>query len=161
MICRPATRCVLLPSVLALLGLWMLVGCFYIPGRDKMLGGGANPRTLVGGAKSDRPLRVGVATRDDVHDTLGLPTQVAAGGRYWVYRWGTQSGSWLMPLCFTAEPAWRRYRMWLEFADTGRLTRFGLESDVEEFNPLGGGRPSPEKTVDAAATRPVGLNAPE
>jgi hypothetical protein len=129
-------RSVVLPSVLALLGFWMLVGCIYIPGRDKLPAEARDPRPFVGKRDSGRPLKVETSTRDDVFKVLGQRHGGSSDGRIWEYHWEGQNGSWLVPLCFRSDPAWRRYAMRLEFGDDGRLKRFRVSHDVDPWNPL-------------------------
>lgn len=69
-------RRVILPLGLTGLGLWLLVGCIYVPWRDKVPPGERDPRPFVGKLKSDRPLRVSESTQENVRQILGEPTHV-------------------------------------------------------------------------------------
>jgi hypothetical protein len=144
----------LLPLALTGLGLWLLIGCIYIPGRDKVEPGEHDPRPHVGRRNSDRPLRVAAATRADVHALLGLPNAVSGDGRSWVYKWNARNGSWAMPLCFTSEPAWRHYSLRLDFGDDGRLKRFDVDHDVRDVQILHVSAPPKPDVVSPATTRP-------
>lgn len=148
-------RRTLLPATLALLGAWLLVGCIYVPWGDKVPPGQRDVRPLVGKQKSDRPIRVGSATREDVLRIAGNPNGVASDSRTWFYQWSAENGGWFMPLCFAIEPAWRDYTLSLEFGDDGRLKRFGVQHRVHEFNPLENPGPNSFREVTPATTHTV------
>jgi hypothetical protein len=133
---RDQLRRRVLPFLAAALGVFLLIGCVYIPGRDKLPADARDPRPFVGKRDSHRPLKVGTSTREDVFNVLGRADGGSSDGRAWEYHWEGQNGSWLVPLCFRSDPAWRRYVMRLEFADDGRLKRFRVSHDVDPWNPL-------------------------
>jgi hypothetical protein len=139
-------RSIIVSISLTLVGLWLLVGCIYIPGRDKLPAGARDPRPFVGKRDSNLPLKVGTSSREDVFQVLGQRDGGSLDGRTWEYHWEAQNGRWLLPLCFTADPAWRRYVMRLEFGDDGRLKRFRVSHEVDPFNPLERPRPIPEQS---------------
>ena len=63
---------ILLPSVLIVAGLLVLSGCFFIPTFNTTLQG-TNVGSQVGDARSDRPIRVGLATRAQIIAMFGNP----------------------------------------------------------------------------------------
>src|SRR3954468_2625727 len=115
-------RRVLLPMLLIGVGITMLAGCFYIPWSDKVPPGERDAGQYLGEADSDRPLRVGEATKQDVLRVAGYPN--GGGGNSWVYEWSAQNGGWFQPLCFRIDPAWRDYTLTVEFGSNGRIKRF-------------------------------------
>jgi hypothetical protein len=151
---RQHLRQILLPLSAATLGVYLLIGCIYIPGRDKLLPGQNDPRGAVGEATSDRPLRVGNATRGDVHSLLGLPHKVSEDGRTWTYQWQALNGSWFTPVCFYAEPALKRYAMRLEFGEDGRLKSTKVDGGVRGMSLYGGSDPDYLPRVHPAVTQP-------
>jgi hypothetical protein len=141
----------LLPLMLILVGIGLLGGCFYVPGSDKVPAGERDMQKLVGKPKSQRPIRIGQATRDDVVRIAGYPNGISNNGRSWTYAWSAQNGGWFQPLCFNVAPAWRNYTLTLEFADDGRVKRSRINHKVQEFNPLeSSGGPEHRNYVDPA-----------
>jgi hypothetical protein len=145
-----------LPAILALAGLWLLVGgCIYIPGHDKVVNNEVDPRASVGNARSGKPLSVASATRDDVYRVLGLPHEVSDDGRTWTYRWNATNGVWFMPLCFAADPAMKRYAVRLSFREDGRLSGFKVSGAVQGVTLFRDQWPGSWNRVSPAATRPT------
>src|SRR5438309_1379268 len=98
---------IVLPSFLVISGLWLLVGCFYVPipehGTDsrqtdfrKLLADDAHPR---------RSIRRGLSTRDQVISVLGPPPYAAHDRRSIAYILETERAVYLWPLCFHTSPA--------------------------------------------------------
>ena len=121
----------LLPAALAGVGVYLLVGCIYIPTFNATTDG-KNHASKVGDAKSRKPIRVGRTHRDDVMRLLGPPPFVTPDGRGAVYPWRALRGVWVMPLCFMVEGMHRYRAMYLTFDANGYLERFQVESGDED-----------------------------
>lgn len=105
-------------------------GCIMIPAGDKVVAG-SNAAKRVGDARSDRPVRVGLSTREDVLRVLGPPAYVAPNGSRAAYGWKAVDGVWFMPvaLLFGAPhriivPQHGRRLLVLEFDRPGVLWSF-------------------------------------
>lgn len=91
-------------------------------------------RSLVGDAKSGRPVRIGVTNRPEVLDQLGEPVLEAAGGRAIGYEYKVNATKWYGPLIVNSKaifPLIRRYTpayyyLFLEFDESNVLRRFDL-----------------------------------
>lgn len=111
---------VLVPIVLSGWGFGMLSGCLFIPTFDKVVDG-ENVAKRVGNAESDRPVRVGQTTRDEVVRVLGLPSHASPDGRLAVYTWKVRNGLIVWPLCFQAYSQFGARGLELRFDPTGVL----------------------------------------
>jgi hypothetical protein len=94
------------PIVLIVASVMVLTGCFFVPWpehrRDKNQ---PDFRDMVGDSNSNRPIRTGAITRSQVLRLLGDPPYASADDRAVAYSLNTESGAWVYPLCFSAEPA--------------------------------------------------------
>jgi hypothetical protein len=120
---------VLLPATLAFVGVYLLVGCIYLPTFNAVVDG-PDASAKVGEASSDKTLRVGISTRDDVRRVLGKPFHETADGRLWVYSWKRQKGLLVYPLCFQAFPENKAYATTIEFDERDVIVRH--ETEVNE-----------------------------
>ena len=84
---------------LAVVGVWLLVGCIYIPTFGTRFSG-KNVGKSVGAAGSDKPVRVKYSTRSDVLRVLGEPPFATADRRVFAYPWTVRNGIAVWPLCF-------------------------------------------------------------
>jgi hypothetical protein len=119
----------LLPVALLAIGLYLLVGCVYIP----TFGGlksGRNYAKQVGDAKSKAAIRVGVSTRDDVLRAFGEPYAKKADGSGYAYIWTVQNGFAVWPLCFHVESVTGNRTLVLRFDATGRVA----SSEILKWN---------------------------
>ena len=111
----------ILPMMLAMAGLWLLAGCFYLPlPEHRSENAKKDFRKLVGDANSKKPIRAGHITRAEVIAVLGpaeyasdavpvavynQPDPVASTDHSAIgYVLRTEGGAWVWPLCFTAWP---------------------------------------------------------
>ena len=95
--------------LLAGIGVWGLVGCFYLPLPEHAASGEKDLQTIFGQSGSHRLLSVGSATRGSVVALLGTPPYVVDDGRSIAYVFKTEGSLWVLPLCFQAEPATEGY----------------------------------------------------
>jgi hypothetical protein len=151
-------RRAVLPVALSLLGAWLLVGCFYVPGSETPIAG-PNPNKLIGKAKSDKPLRPGFVDRSRVREQLGHPDRISTDGRAEAYVFKMRSGSVVAPLCFSSHPASRYIVVRLDYDEGGVLRRFEFERGEPSAYGLMGQlyTPTPTRLLDsiAPATRPT------
>lgn len=119
-------RRIALPLGLIGAGLWMLVGCIYIP-TFNMTTGAKDATKSVGDAHSDKRLRPGVSTRRNVRKLLGKPFFATADGRFLVYSWKKQKGLLIYPQCFMVLPETDAFAMTLEFGADGVMSGFDVE----------------------------------
>lgn len=131
-----SSRRALLPIVLIALGLYLLVGCIYIPmfGRTT---DGKNVRRAVGDANSRRPLRVSRASRDDVLRVLGPPYVAASDGSALAYTWRVQNGIAIWPFCFMADSIDGMRTLVLRFDQAGKLQSYNLMKSDKPLISLG------------------------
>jgi hypothetical protein len=125
-------RKIVLPALLIVAGVYLLAGCLYIPTFEKPQKGMQIPPDQVGDAKSDKPLRVGSATRSDVEQILGLPMFATTDGRQVAYSYRVVNGLWVYPLCFSAEPQTASRALVLSYDADHILRDFRIEKRVRE-----------------------------
>ena len=128
---RRVFRSIVLPVMILVPLVWIMTGCIYFPFFEHRLDNGPNVRELVGEAGSDRPIRPGKVTRDQVVSLLGEAPYISADERALGYVARTGFSSWVYPLCFfAAEPADQRvYVVRLVFAKDGTLERYDWEHE--------------------------------
>jgi len=113
----------LLPIILASIGAACLIGCIPIPiGEHRVKGTDYRPVT----GDLGQYLQEGRTTRDQLVAKLGQPQLSAGSGRFAGYVLGTNSGVWVMPLCFKAVPINNFYMLQLEYDDAGVLVRYDV-----------------------------------
>jgi hypothetical protein len=118
---RATLKKALLPVLLTAAGVWLLVGCVYIPtfGRVSQ---GSDASRQVGNARSKKPLQVSRATRDDVLRVLGTPRFTSSSGLEAAYAWEVQNGYTVWPLClFSGYPVNGKRTLVLRFGGDGVL----------------------------------------
>src|SRR5215204_2121005 len=121
---RNTIRKTLPPTLLAAAGVWVLVGCIYIPTFDKVVNG-ADAARQVGGARSKKPLRVDRTTQADVLRVLGTPHFTSTSGREIAYAWEVQNGYTFWPLClFSGYPVNGKRTLVLRFHEDGVLRSY-------------------------------------
>jgi hypothetical protein len=114
------------PLLLAAAGVWLLVGCVYIPGFERVTMG-KDVSGKVGDDRSSRPLRLGRATREDVVRVLGEPGFVSSTGRAVAYGWGVTDGYLFNGLCPSMSETFRSSRsLVLRFDERGVLQEYQL-----------------------------------
>jgi hypothetical protein len=125
---------ILLPAVFIAMGLLILTGCIFIPGFHETVEK-TNLAAKVGDANSDRPIRVGYATREQIVAMFGPPQYVDDSGRRIGYGWTVRNGIWIVPLCFTATPRLGYHGIELDFDERGVLRSFEVVADDPETGP--------------------------
>ena len=121
----------LAPAALALGGAVLLAGCIPIP-VFKPPGGQVRPEKRIGRAGSNKPLKLGRATREDVIRVLGPPHSEPGGGASLLYEYQVIETVMYYPLCFIAWPDQPRPRfLRLDFGPGGTLRQFKVSKDPE------------------------------
>ena len=109
-----------IPILLVALGMWLLSGCIYVPMFGRPLEG-QNVAKKVGSTRSDKPVRIGVSTGDDIFRIIGEPRWKSADGRVIAYSWKTQNGVTVWPLCFWVDGVDRWSTLVFQLDDEGVL----------------------------------------
>jgi hypothetical protein len=129
----PSTRCRpfrsrIVPAALVVLGLSLLAGCFYIPGRRTPIEPHQiDPTDVLGDRPSNKRLRPGTATKAAVISLFGRPARESANGRVIGYVVPRKGGLWIAPLCFATGAAQYDLAVRLEFDAAGVLTRYEMK----------------------------------
>jgi hypothetical protein len=110
---------------LVVVGMLALIGCIYIPGSFQPSGGGPRPETKVGKANSDKPVRVGRSTREDVLRELGRESASEPDPQTLEYLYTIDTGA-LVSIC-GGFPLSERRRLRLEFGADGVLRDFSVQ----------------------------------
>jgi hypothetical protein len=137
---RPSTRKLLLPSALATLGVWALVGCVYIPAFGPTVTG-KNASESVGYKDSRKPVRTNASSLDDVIRILGEPQAATADRRVLAYTWVVRNGYSIWPLCFAGYAVNGKRTLVLRFDGRDVLKSFEvlkLNDPVIRINGVGG-----------------------
>jgi outer membrane protein assembly factor BamE (lipoprotein component of BamABCDE complex) len=143
---RHTLRKTALPTLLAAAGVWLLVGCVYIPTFGRVVHGKDVSKT-VGGEGSRAALRPGEATRDDVLRVLGKPYYAESTGHALAYNWRVQQGFFWYPLClFAADGIYGERTLVLRFNDDGLLRSYEVFKKDQARSPM--------------ADRPQGMQLP-
>ncbi|HZL34105.1 MAG TPA: hypothetical protein VFC78_02270 [Tepidisphaeraceae bacterium] len=126
---RPTTPRRTLPLMLSAVGLWLLVGCIYLPipehRTDKHQ---VDFRELVGDAGSKARIQPGHVTRAQVIALLGPPSFMSADRTSIGYTLETAEGLLIYPQCFSAWPENKySYGLRLTFAPDEVLSQWRLE----------------------------------
>ena len=141
----------LLPATLAGVGVYLLVGCIYIP-TFKGVKSGKNYYKLVGDAKSRKPVRVGRSTLEDALRILGAPFSRKGDGEALAYAWTVQTGVAVWPLCFHAESMQGYRTLVLRFDATRQLASYAILKTNEPCLNFGGVmQPMPRDFTDRGA----------
>src|SRR5438270_13494694 len=94
-----------IPFLLLPLGMWLLVGCLYLPIPEHRIHFHQKDfRPYLGARQSDRPIRAGAINRAKVVALLGPPPFASQDGRSIAYILQTERGFVVWPLCFAAGP---------------------------------------------------------
>jgi hypothetical protein len=133
------------------LGVWLLAGCFYLPGSAKLVEGKDASRD-VGSSKSDRPVRTGSATRADAFRVLGEPQYASADGRRVAYEWVITKGRWVYPLCFGSTANHETRTLILTFDDADKLAAYQLTRWGQNW--MTAGNPPPPPNLPQEVHRP-------
>ena len=134
------------PVLLAAAGVWLLVGCVYIPTFGRVVRGKDVSKT-VGEEGSRAALRPGEATRDDVFRVLGRPYYEESTGHALAYNWRVQQGFFWYPVClFAADGIYGERTLVLRFGDDGVLRRYEVFKNDQARSPM--------------ADRPQGMQLP-
>jgi outer membrane protein assembly factor BamE (lipoprotein component of BamABCDE complex) len=124
------------PVLLAAAGVWLLVGCVYIPTFGKVVRG-KDVSKKVGDEGSRAPLRPGAATRDDVIRVLGRPYYEESTGHALAYNWRVQQGFFWYPLClFAADGIYGERTLVLRFDDEGVLRSYEVFKKDQARSPM-------------------------
>ncbi|HEX3357839.1 MAG TPA: hypothetical protein VHS31_12785 [Tepidisphaeraceae bacterium] len=118
----------ILPISLIILGTLLLSGCFFVPAFNPTISG-KDVSDKVGGPASNRPLRVGTVTMDQVIALLGQPQYVSRDDRQIAYTWEVLNGEWVYPLCFTAQPQHGERALELTFDQQNVLVDYRLSKE--------------------------------
>jgi hypothetical protein len=126
----------LLPVLLALLGMWLMAGCFKIPVWEyRSFDEQHDFRAELGDAHSKRPVRPGAISRNEVVARFGKPSYVSKGRRSVEYLLETNRAVYVWPLCFKASPANQRlYTLTLDFDAEGQLSDWNLTHSDRTVN---------------------------
>ena len=139
---RKAINKALLPAVLCAAGVWLLVGCIYIPTFGKVVNGHDAARQ-VGEARSKKPLRVERTTQAEVLRFLGTPHFTSSSGLEIAYAWEVQNGYAFWPLClFSGYPVNGKRTLVLRFHEDGLLRSYQVlrsDANVVQISPYGHG----------------------
>lgn len=122
----------ILPILLIAFGLWLLAGCLFIPTFDKTIGG-QKVSDQIGNSESNRPLKIGHASRQQVVKLLGEPHYIAPDGGRIAYTWKVLNGIWVWPLCFDTYEQEGARAIILHFDQRGVLESFHLERQNGNF----------------------------
>ena len=120
----------LIPGSLVIVGVWLLVGCIYVPTFNVTVSG-KDATKSVGATGSGKKLQPGRGTRENVQQVLGKPYFATSDGRFWVYSWERRKGIQVWPLCFTGGPEDDSFAMTLEFGADGVMRDFELEQGLK------------------------------
>ena len=126
-----------IPVLFALLGLWLLAGCFVIPVWPKR----DNPkeydfRSEIGDGQSSKPVRPGAISRQKIIERFGAPSY--SRGQSMEYGLTLTESVRVWPLCFRANIAHQRiYRLSLHFDKDDILEKYELIGSDKYDNPLG------------------------
>ena len=116
-----------IPTILALVGAVLLIGCIYLPIPEHKVGPEKDFRNLMGDSQSNKPIRPGAITRSQVMAMLGKPALISADGRRLGYAIETHRGIGIWPLCFSAGAYTQYgYAVRLEFDEQGNLVDYAL-----------------------------------
>jgi hypothetical protein len=110
------------PIGVCIAGIALLIGC-EIPFTHKekiVTGTDFRPFAGDGGDK----LQNGKTTRADILGHLGLPQKGSSNSRFIAYYLQTNTGFWVVPLCFTGAPQDRFALLLLEFDDNDVLIQY-------------------------------------
>jgi outer membrane protein assembly factor BamE (lipoprotein component of BamABCDE complex) len=124
-----------LPILLICIGLFGLSGCLYIPWiKTRESPEERDLRTVVGDAKSNRPLRVGITDREQVLRLLGEPTAASPDGRILAFVQRFDVGVYFVPVCLSVDRAKTQFVLRLDFDAEGRLVRYSTMEQPVWFN---------------------------
>jgi hypothetical protein len=116
-----------IPLLLIALSLWLLIGCIYLPTKEKvrLTGTTKDFRSLPGYAAGGEPQVAGRFTRERIEALLGRPPYVSDTRRSVMYVLHIKTGIFLAPLCFTARD-WNDdcVGLVLTYDPSGRLLRW-------------------------------------
>jgi hypothetical protein len=134
---RTSKRKLLIPIGLTALGVWVLVGCVYIPTFGPTVRG-RNAAGDVGSAGSRKLIRVTVSTLADVIRVLGEPPLATRDWRVVGYPWSVRNGYLVWPLCFSGESIYGNRTLVLRFDEQQVLRSFQVLTQDENFMNAGG-----------------------
>src|SRR5688500_11195061 len=115
--------------LLIVLAVAALHGCLYIPRSSGL----PDVADAVGDAESNKPIRVGVSTREDVLDRFGSRYNVGPHENI-RYTWEELKGQWV-GLCYPGWPEGARYRTrsaTFHFDDRGVLKDHNIRTERED-----------------------------
>jgi hypothetical protein len=138
-------RHIVLPAALALLGVWVLAGCLYIPTFGTTVKG-RNASKSVGAARSGKPIGVARSSAADVIRLLGEPTFATADRSVFAYPWTVRNGYAVWPLCFGGYSVLGERTLVLRFAGDERLRSYEVlrrDDPVIQINSMGSRAPLP------------------
>jgi hypothetical protein len=125
---RPTLRFtvgILLPAIIIFCGLMVLTGCFFLP-TFNVIDKGTNVAAKVGDARSKRPVRIGLATKQQIIAMFGKPPFTDDTGRRIGYAWTVKNGIWIYPFCFASSDQRGDRGIELDFNENGILQGFHL-----------------------------------
>jgi hypothetical protein len=112
------------PLALIFVAVWLLVGCLYLPSREKvsLTGTRQDFRELPGYDAARQPHVAGRFTRQSIEAVLGRPPYVSDNRRRAMYVIHIKSGVLIAPLCFTArDQTDKSVGLVLTYDESGRL----------------------------------------
>ncbi len=119
-------------STIIFLGLMVLGGCYFFVPRFNATIQGKDVSSEVGDSKSKRPLRVGIATRQQVEALLGPAAYRDESGHRLGYSWTVCNGTWIYPFCFQGFDQDGTRGLLLEFDQNDILKDFRVVSMDEK-----------------------------
>jgi hypothetical protein len=121
--------------------LWVLNGCVYLPASEQQLRG-TEFRGKLGPSTSDKPLRVHHATRAEVEAALGPPHDRSVDGVMAGYVSESVIGRWFYLVPPMSDQRHRSYALLLYFDERDVLRRYRIRRWDEPWSFLELGRPS-------------------
>ena len=118
-----------LAAALVMTGVAVLIGCIPVP-VFRPGGGRPRPEERIGQKSSDKPIRLGRSTREEVlallkHQRVGVTDSSD------IYQYNITTITWLVPLCFTAVPETGARYLRLDYGPDGVLRRYKVFSSLE------------------------------
>jgi hypothetical protein len=123
----PSLKRLALPIALVGVGTYALIGCIPLPGSYRPTEGGPRPEERIGDRSSKKPIRLGIATREQVESILGPPKPGLSNAGVAVYEYRVVTGTVIWPLCFTATRQTGERALRLQYGADGTLQRFSVQ----------------------------------
>jgi hypothetical protein len=127
----------LLPTFLVVIGLALIIGCFYLPSFEEPVSPKQTDFRDLVGENAGHPIRPGYVDRKTIVLLLGPPPLASSDGKSIGYLFGTHHGYWVWPLCFAGQDAAHtEYGLRLDFRNDDVLREFKVVSEQANLDPL-------------------------